>query len=395
MSNRNKFRRWVGLATSLTLITVLAAAVPTTAQRAPTDQDLRQAQQELSPSPPPTEPAMPVLEGTWKQLADPPFGSNFGAGAWTGEEVLVTDVPSGRVAAYDTETDTWSELSAGPEDIGPDGLGVLSPTVWTGRELLLFDNTLFDRTHGSDKAYAFDPTTSTWRELAPMPFVPSFAVWADGLAVIADPQRHVAAYDPEFDAWTELPRAPGAKELRGLFWSGTEVLAVTAPKKRSVTTIAALDPTTDAWAAPVEGPLSSVIADEGLWAGDRLLFASGGPSTRTIPGVVLDATFDPATNAWTVVDYDCVGSATGLWTGGLAISPLGRHALDPTTGQCLALPGSKVVKTYAERRAWDTKVWTGRELVLWSGEEGGEGGRPELVAISFTTDGYGKGISST
>lgn len=45
MNSRNKIRRWVGLATSLTLITVLAAAVPTTAQRAPTDQDLRQAQQ--------------------------------------------------------------------------------------------------------------------------------------------------------------------------------------------------------------------------------------------------------------------------------------------------------------------------------------------------------------
>jgi hypothetical protein len=44
MNSRNKIRRWVGLATSLTLITVLAAAVPTTAQRAPTDQDLRQAQ---------------------------------------------------------------------------------------------------------------------------------------------------------------------------------------------------------------------------------------------------------------------------------------------------------------------------------------------------------------
>lgn len=383
MNSMNKIRRWVSLATSLTLITVLAAAVPTTAQRSPSDRDLSQAQQELSPSLPPTEPAIPVIEGTWKQLADPPFGSNFGAGAWTGEEVLVIDVPSGRVAAYDTETDTWSELSAGPEDIGPDGLGVLSPTVWTGRELLLFDNTLFDRTHGSDRAYAFDPTTSTWRDLAPMPFVPSFAGWADGRAVIADPQRHVAAYDPDFDAWTELPRAPGAKELRGLFWSGTEVLAVTAPRKRGVTTIAALDPTTDAWATPVEGPLSSVIANEGLWAGDVLLFASGTPD-RTIPGVVESATFDAATDAWTVQQYDCpVGSETGVWSGGLVISPLARHALDPSTGRCYTLPDSEIVGQFSDKRASDTRIWTGHELILWSGDQGGEGGPPTLEAVSF------------
>ncbi len=382
--NSNKLRRSVSLAMSLTLMVVLAAALPTTAQRSPTDRGLRQAQQEPSPSPLPTESATPVLEGTWKRLADPPFGSNFGAGAWTGETVLVVDVPTGRVASYDIATDTWTELSDGPEGVRPEGLGSNSPTVWTGRELLLFDSMVIDSETALTTTHAFDPSTRAWRELAPMPFVTSFAVWADGRAVIANSRRQVATYEPATDAWTELPPAPGARQLQGLFWSGTEILAVTTPKDRGVASVATLDLGAGAWSPPIEGPVSEAVANEGMWAGDRLLFASGGPSTRTVPGVVMDATFDPAAGAWTVHDYDCVGSAIAVWTGELVISGSGSHALDPSTGQCYAFAGSEIADEFNERRAWDTMVWTGHELVLWSGVEGGEGGPPEKVAISFT-----------
>ncbi len=178
----------------------------------------------------PTEVVAPMLDGTWKQLADPPFGSNFGAGAWTGAEVLVVDVPTGRAAAYDIGSDAWTVLSDGPEGVRPEGLGSNSPTVWTGRELLLFDNTYFDDGQGSDRAYAFDPTTSTWRDLAPMPFVPNFAVWADGQAVIADPQRHVAAYDPELDVWPSFPERAVPRNSKGS--SGAGRRSSRSPRRR-------------------------------------------------------------------------------------------------------------------------------------------------------------------
>ncbi len=100
--------------------------------------------------------------------------------------------------------------------------------------------------------------------------------------------------------------------------------------------------------------------------------------------MVTDATFDPATDTWTVLDYDCVGSAIGVWDGQLVISGRGSHALDPSTGQCYAFPDSVIAEDFSDRRAGDTRVWTGRELILWSGDQGGEGGPPKLDAVSFT-----------
>ena len=274
--------------------------------------------------------AMLVLDGTWERLTDPPFGSDSGAGVWTGETVLVVDVPTGRVASYDMATGTWTELSDGPEGLGPERLGATSPTVWTGRELVLFDSM-----SGSGKGYAFDPEAPTWREIAPVPIVePRVAVLAGGLVVVGNRDRAVAAYDPDADAWTELPRAPGAKRLEGLFWSGTEILAVTAPNDLGGTSVALLDLDSATWGSPNKGPLSSVISDEGLWVGDELMFASGTPN-ETVPGQIENASFNPSADAWTVLDLTCpIGSELGVWTGELVVNALGLHAFGPATGQC-------------------------------------------------------------
>jgi hypothetical protein len=49
----------------------------------------------------------------------------------------------------------------------------------------------------------------------------------------------------------------------------------------------------------------------------------------------------------------------------------------------LALRG-EIADAFNERRNGATRVWTGRELILWSGDQGGEGGPPTLEAVSFT-----------
>jgi hypothetical protein len=330
---------------------------------------------------------LPVLEGTYEQLAESSFGSRQAAGAWTGEDVLVVDLPTGRAAAYDVSSDSWTELSSGIEGFGSDRIQASSPWVWTGEELVVFDRS-------SGTGFALDPGTGSWREVGQGPVrSPRLAVWADGRAIVGSDKRRIAAWDPETDAWTKLPRARGVGTLEGLHWTGTEVLAVTAPGVRGKISVASLDLGTLTWGERSKGPLSGLVGGEGLWTGEVLLFAGGLPN-ETVPGQVTNGTFDPATGTWTVRDYDCpVSSGSGAWTGELILAPqpiqgfdpLVGHALDPSSGQCYRLPGSDAVAAFDPRgtRTGYATVWTGEEAILWSGRQG-DSPAAEGDALAFT-----------
>lgn len=317
---------------------------------------------------------LPVLDGTYEQLAESSFGSRQAAGAWTGEEVLVVDVPTGRAATYDVSSDGWTKMSDGIEGLGSGRIQAFSPWVWTGEEFIIFDR-------GSGSGFAFDPGTESWRRTGQGPVTsPRLVVWADGRVIVGSGTRRVAAYDPEIDAWTKLPRAPGARRLEGLYWTGAEILAVTAPRNPGVVSVAALDLATRTWGEPTKGPLSSVFAYAGRWTGEALVFAAGIPN-GSIPGHITNATFDPATDTWTTRDYDCpVTAGAGAWTGTLIIALLPSqalgssvgHALDPSSGQCYALPESDLVEAFSPRgmRNGYATVWTGDEAILWSGRQG-------------------------
>ncbi len=170
--------------------------------------------QDATPSP--TTVTAPALTGSWSAIPDAPWGTVFSAAAFTGGEVLIVDLPTGRTLGYDPATRVWARHGRAPE-----GFDELSPSIWTGTELLVFDR------GEPARNYAYDPEADTWRQLADSPLREQWvAAWADGQAVVGDRKKGMAAYNLATDTWRSLPDAPGGRILDSLDWTGDVVLAV-------------------------------------------------------------------------------------------------------------------------------------------------------------------------
>lgn len=161
---------------------------------------------------------------TWRSTASPPVGvvSDGSPAVWTGTELLVWPGSGGgsttnvTPVAYDPEADTWTELPAPPIEARQQ-----AASVWTGREWVVWGGTTGERELADGAAYS--PSTESWRTLAAPPLSARRvrAVWTgsemlvqagstggdsvttDGAMALSDG----AAYDPTSDTWREL--APG------------------------------------------------------------------------------------------------------------------------------------------------------------------------------------------
>lgn len=312
----------------------------------------------------------PVLEGAWTAIPDAPWGTVFPAAAFTGQEMLVVDLETGRAQSYDPETEVWTQHETAPKPFdGP------SPSVWTGSELLVFDR------YRTGRNYAYDPKAREWRKLARSPLKQQWlAESADGRAVVRGRHRKdLAIYDIGDDAWRSLPDSVRVDDLH---WTGDEMLAVTCGGERARTKVRVLDLDARAWGEPSRAPEGSGLcrADQ---VGGRLVFASA----MGWEDAITDATYDPATRVWSMRDYDCpIWTGSALVTGELVVSEyggmefdgdpdtptlatFGHVALDPDTGACHALPGRDAWEDFTEHgdRSWTTEVSTGDALLYWSG----------------------------
>jgi hypothetical protein len=149
----------------------------------------------------------------WRTLPESPLEAQVPVGAvWTGAEMIVwgstsRSAPTAAGAAYDPGSDRWRELPPAPFALNEATL------AWTGEELIVFGARL-DGNNWSDTEHArgaaFDPATSEWRVLPPYPFSPqaSTTVWTGRELVVWDYELRSAAYDPAGDRWRPLPDLP-------------------------------------------------------------------------------------------------------------------------------------------------------------------------------------------
>lgn len=103
--------------------------------------------------------------------------------------------------------------------------------IWTGREMIVWGGADGDRLPNLIDGAAFDPETSEWRMVAPIPVEYSRvtrAVWADdGMIVVS--REATFAYSADEDAWTVLGEGLYPPETHGfLVWTGDEVGAWTS-----------------------------------------------------------------------------------------------------------------------------------------------------------------------
>ena len=176
---------------------------------------------------------------SWEQMAASPLAPRaYVASAWTGEELLIWGGSDGRQerffddgAAYDPKTDSWRSLPEAPiESRAP-------LSVWTGQELIVWGTAIRVADRPRDGA-AYDPRTDSWRRIAqsPIELTDATAVWTGREMIVFGAALHGgnfpesktaigAAYDPETDAWRELPESELSPQASTAAWNGREMIA--------------------------------------------------------------------------------------------------------------------------------------------------------------------------
>jgi len=201
-------------------------------------------------------------EGTWAGLPDAPFPSGLyqGGGAHVGGDVVVVGTPCGRTsssddeancegqgleaAAFNVEDESWRQLDL-PASLAGDG-ATLPPVAhdvgtWDTEAVFSFS------VNGTASYQAVDPVRSTWRALVspPVGFDTVCPIEGDLFAfglgsvrtqesIISDspesPGLETLRYDPDQDAWAELPTAIGVSSpFPGIFTCGIDVALFQAP----------------------------------------------------------------------------------------------------------------------------------------------------------------------
>ncbi len=262
--------------------------------------------------------------------------------AWTGSELLVVGGSSGpaidhMVLSYDPEAGRWRVYPNPPADVDGGETSVGGPGVWTGDELVMWQDGL-----------AFNPATQTWRTLAPYP----------------GPRRAFPATawsGDEIVVWGGCDASiPQCDDLgQGLLNDGV-IYNVEA----------------DAWRAMAPSPLAFGIHPVAAEADGVVLFYAG--NTGTGSDEVQAARYDLATDEWAALDAPPVEPrryAAAAWTGrhfviwggeGAGGVWLGDGAaLDPNTGVWQLLP-EPPPRSARDRHAM---AWAGDHLYIVGGWE--------------------------
>ena len=302
-----------------------------------------------------------LSQGSWRRMANAPFGSEYEPVAWTGGRMVAVDLDTGRTAVYAPSRDRWREVSGSPRSAE-----AFTSYVWTGSELILAEVT-----QGGTKlgGLAYRPGDDRWRELAQLSVeadgeedhVLTEPLWTGTHMIVADSMGLLAAYDPAADCWVELGRVPGQPWVWHLYQAGPHLLVESRHWDEPVE-LRTFDPATGIWSGPMLGPLDRDASEGGgSWVDGRLVYVTWYGDMHD--GGALNAIFDPATMTWSTFDHDCATRASGtLAVGDLLIASDGRRALDGRSLACLDLPAPPRRLDGTERM-----VWTGSELVAWSG----------------------------
>ena len=177
---------------------------------------------EAVPVPPPS---VGTTVGPWTRLPDPPLSARHGAVAvWTGEEVVV--------------------------------IGGSTKPPCPGNASCAIG---LDRMDGA----AYDPAARSWRPIAdaPEPVTASSAVALGGDVYLLEsepgggPRDRMLRYDPEGDAWIDLPAPTHAEGRRVLAWEDRLVAVVESAPSPPTSVHEAWDPATGSWTPLAADPM--------------------------------------------------------------------------------------------------------------------------------------------
>jgi N-acetylneuraminic acid mutarotase len=345
------------------------------------------------------------ISAGWSRLPDAPIAArNEYAAVWTGKEMIVWGGYSwnGQFpintnwykdgAAYDPETRTWKKIAASP--LASRGGSV---TVWTGKEMLVFGG-VGPGPAGSppggvsySDGAAYNPSTNTWRKLAPIPqslgghltASASYAVWtgkvmlAWGFSGPVSGSLAAATYNPATNRWETGAIAPTAAPVFGnAFWTGKKMLVWGSLGLGHLEGFS-YDPTTRRWASLPASPFgpTSRAGMLAAWTGKYMVVGGGFQGAQSNPLQKDAAMYNPVTNKWTQLPDAPVGfegndgnADPDISTGRSVITiedgvPGGR----PLTLDLATLEWSLGPKAPVPGREMTHALWTGQEALVWGG----------------------------
>jgi hypothetical protein len=264
-------------------------------------------------------------------------------------------------------------------------------TIWTGHEVILVGALLSADQRQIMESPAYDPATDSWRTIAPPPVVfvrdvyPAHALWTgtevlffgSGAPLPNAPQTEGsppapivgAAYNPTTDSWRTLAPPPAEYyRLTAAVWTGDRLLAWTQGVG-----VTAFDPSTNEWAAvPAQpapagtndpigptGPGFSTGDAPALWDGTRLIVFGG------YSGDV--AAFDPTAGKWAALPRVDSGVTAAVWTGRQLL------VFDSDGGTIAVFDAKQNVwndgaaPPFSSRAMPGTTAWTGSAFAAWAG----------------------------
>lgn len=256
--------------------------------------------------------------------------------------------------------------------------------VWTGSEFIVWGGSLGEGPLRSDGA-AYDPKSRSWRSIPKVALRPRMnhaAVWTGRVMLIwgGDERDDGAAYDPAADEWRAIAEAPLQERYDPSYaWTGTELI-IWGGRRGSETLNdgAAYNPNDDTWRGIAPPPIAPRAGAEAVWTGERFI-VWGGCEPGPAPTCHSDgASYDPVSDSWTSLAPAPISGRVAhsmLWTGSEVLvwggsdggTGPGAHsdgaAFDPETATWRAIASW-------EPRSSHAAFWSGREMVVWGGQDG-------------------------
>ena len=292
---------------------------------------------------------------------------------------------------YDPDTDTWKLIA--PAEGAPSPR-VLAAAAGTGPAIVVWGGGPSSEGSALGDGARYDVATGTWAGMsgagAPSGRRAPVAAWTGSRVLIwgglagGFPVAGGALYDPASDSWTPVSTsgAPSARSGVAAVWSGKELYLFGGRPNGSGETNEgfAYDPVKDEWRPlPAKGAPSPRFDAFAAWAGGMLIVWGGESSADVLAD---GASYDPAADAWSPVPSGGAPSKRSQragwsgWSGATAARVVLFGGMDggnvKTDGRLFDPVGGvwQATGSGAKKYQGGAGVWSGAELVVWSGRDG-------------------------
>lgn len=336
-----------------------------------------------------SQPSNSSAPSGWREIPAAPISgrTDYGA-AWTGSDLFVwggleqsndgNSHASATGALFSPSRNTWKIVADAPLSprSGPSLLPIGSRVVvWGGVDPL-------DGSYLADGAI-YDPAADTWTAMPALPLQDIQA--ADVIGSSTDLYMVVEAPTPSLfhlgegkDNWAreDDPPAFPAVDLSRATWTGNGFVWLLYPRSGSNAVAIDYDNVARAWSSEATvTPLPASLGQPLVWTGPDAVVIG---SATAKPPLLAAAALDLASTTWRPLRAgDGCATEAASWTGSVLLQPYPARWFTEIDG-CRQLPMPP-----GPTREGIQPVWTGGELIVWSGSQGSLGVPPRSDGVIY------------